>query len=229
MIRVVFFDIGNTLFFYNYKFFSDLLRQRFDIDRDPRELEAIHYSLGEMIQQKAREWSDHQSLVKDVYHMWLEEMGVDGEKIPRIIEVVDTHPFPHLFWAKMGEGVRETLDWFKDRGIKMGVISNAEGQIKRLLEHVGVDEYFDVVLDSKEVGIEKPDIRIFRKALDCVGARPEEAIHVGDLLETDVMGSKAAGMTPVLVDRENRHAEVDVLRVRRVYEVIHLPLFEDYR
>ena len=55
MIRAVFFDIGNTLFFYNYRFLSDMLNERFEIDRDPRELEAVHYSLGELIQKKAGE------------------------------------------------------------------------------------------------------------------------------------------------------------------------------
>ncbi len=229
MIRAVFFDIGNTLFFYNYPFLSDLLKERFEIDRHPQELEAVHYSLNEVIQQKVKEHRDHQTLVREVYALWLDELGVDGERIPRIVDVVGAHPFPHMFWARIGEGVRDTLEWLRERHVKLGVISNAEGQIQRLLEHVGVHEYFGVVLDSKVVGVEKPDVRIFEKALDALGVAADEALHVGDLVEADVRGARDAGITPVLVDRENRYPDIDCLRVRNVCELTALPAFEDVR
>lgn len=227
MIRAVFFDIGNTLFFYDYEFLSRLLKERFDIDRDPRELEAVHYSLGEMIQLKVHERKDHQTLVCEVYGLWMKELDVDGERIPHIIEAVTEHPFPHLFWGRMGEGVRETLDWLSARGIRLGIISNAEGQIRRLLEHVGVHEYFGSVLDSKEVGLEKPDRRIFERALQELSVGAHEAVHVGDIIAADIVGARDAGMIPVLVDRENRYPDIDCLKVRSVREVIELPLFRE--
>lgn len=229
MIRAVFFDIGNTLFFYNYSFLSDLLLERFEIDRDPRELEAIHYSLKEAIQEMAKEGKGHKIILEEVYSMWMTELDVDKDKIPRVIEVIGSHPFPHLFWSRMGDGVRETLDWFKDRHYKMGVISNAMGQIRRLLEHAGIDHYFDVVLDSYEVGVEKPDQRIFHQALEAVGVAPHEAVHIGDLLENDMKGAKSVGMVPILVDRENRYPDLDCVRVMHVREIIRLPLFQETR
>lgn len=228
MIRAVFFDIGNTLFFYNYEFLSNLLKERFDIDCDPRELEAVHYSLGEAIERMVKEIPDHDEMVKKVYAMWFSELDIDAERIPRIIEVIDSHPFPHLFWARMGDRVQETLDWLKARGIKMGVISNAEGQVRRLIEHVGLNDYFDVILDSKVVGAEKPDVRIFQKALKAVDVRPHEAVHIGDLVGTDIQGARQTGMIPVLVDREDRYPDIDCLRVRLVHEVITLPIFREY-
>jgi putative hydrolase of the HAD superfamily len=227
MIRAVFFDVGNTLFFYNYGFLSDLLMERFEIDRDPRELEAIHYSLRETIQEMAREGKNYKQMLEAVYSLWLKELDVDHEKIPRVIEVVGSHPFPHLFWSRMGDGVKETLEWFKERRYKMGVISNAMGQIRRLLEHAGIDHYFDVVLDSYEVGVEKPDVKIFDKALKAVGVAPHEAVHVGDLLECDMKGANKVGIVPILVDRENRYPEIDCLRVSHVHEVIGLPIFQE--
>jgi putative hydrolase of the HAD superfamily len=227
MIRAVFFDVGNTLFFYNYKFLSELLLERFDIDRDPRELEAIHYSLKETIQEMAREGKNYKDMVEAVYSLWLKELDVDEEKIPRVIEIVKSHPFPHLFWSQMGDGVKETLEWFKERRFKMGVISNASGQIKRLLEHTGIDHYFDVVLDSHEVGVEKPDERIFQKALEALGVEPHEAVHVGDLLESDMRGASKVGIVPILVDRENRYPEIDCMRVSHVHEVTGLPIFQE--
>jgi len=229
MIRAVFFDVGNTMFFYNYEFLSSLLQERFDIDRDPRELEAIHYSLKEIIQEKAKEKKGHRTMVEEVYALWLSELDIEDDRIPRIIEVIESHPFPHFFWSRMGEGVKETLEWFRDRRFKLGVISNAEGQIRRLLEYTGVDEYFDVVLDSMEVGVEKPDTRIFKKALAELGVKSDEAVHIGDLLEIDMKGARDAGLIPILVDRENRYPDLDCLRVSRVNEVTALPIFQETR
>ena len=228
MIRAVFFDIGNTLFFYNYEFFSKMLMERFSIDIDARELEAIHYSLGEAIQKKAADKKDHHEFVSDVYGLWLEELDIDKDLIPNIIDAVRTHPFPHLFWSKMGEDVRETLTWFQEHGVKMGVISNATGQIKRLIEHAGLEDYFNVVLDSHIVGFEKPDTRIFEKALAEVGVKPEEAVHVGDLVGADIDGARAAGITPVLVDRENKYQDVDCIRVKSVGEIVGLSIFKNH-
>lgn len=229
MIRAVFFDIGNTLFFYNYEFFSKMLMERFSIDIDARELEAIHYSLGEAIQKHAADKKDHHAFVKDVYGLWLEELAVDKEIIPDIIDAVRMHPFPHLFWSRMGDDVRETLTWLQEHGVKMGVISNATGQIQRLVEHAGLDDFFHVVLDSHVVGFEKPDARIFEKALKELGVKPDEAVHVGDLVGADIDGARAAGITPVLVDRENRYQDVGCLRVKTVGELVTLPLFKNHR
>jgi HAD superfamily hydrolase (TIGR01549 family) len=229
MIRAVFFDVGNTLFFYNYAFLSNLLIERFEIDLDPRELEAVHYSIGDRVQQIVGEGKDHQAIHDEIYGMWFKELDIDEELIPDIVDAIRKHPFPHMFWARMGEGVCEMLEWFRERSFKLGVISNAEGQIERLLKHVGVYEYFDVVLDSKLVRMEKPDVRIFLKALEGVGVEPHEAVHVGDLLETDIKGAREVGMVPVLIDREGRHAGSDVLSVRHVREVTELPIFDDRR
>lgn len=229
MIRAVFFDIGNTLFFYNYAFLSEMLVERFEIDLDPRELEAVHYSLSEHIQQIAAEGKDHRAIYGEIYQAWFRELEIDDEIIPDIVDAIRKHPFPHMFWAKMGDGVCEMLEWFRERNFKLGIISNAEGQIERLLKHVGLYEYFDVVLDSKLVSIEKPDVRIFRKALEDVGVEPHEAVHVGDLLETDIKGAKDVGMVPVLIDREGRHTDSGILSVRQVHEVTALPIFDDHR
>jgi putative hydrolase of the HAD superfamily len=60
--------------------------------------------------------------------------------------------------------------------------------------------YFDRVYDSAVVGVEKPDVTIFQKALNDLGVRPEETLHVGDLESVDVLGARRAGIHPILVD-----------------------------
>jgi len=61
----------------------------------------------------------------------------------------------------------------------------------------------DVVVSSAEVGLRKPDPRIFELALARVGVAADEAVHVGDHLYADILGAEAVGMYPVLIDRHN--------------------------
>ena len=61
-------------------------------------------------------------------------------------------------------------------------------------------KYFDVVVDSALVGVEKPDPAIFRPALEALDVTAAEAVYVGDLYEVDVVGAQAAGLEAVLLD-----------------------------
>ena len=71
----------------------------------------------------------------------------------------------------------------------MGVISNADGRIAAILEKAGIAHFFDVIIDSYVVGVEKPDPAIFRIALDGMGVKPEHAIFVGDIYAIDMLGA----------------------------------------
>jgi len=81
-----------------------------------------------------------------------------------------------------------------------GVISNSNGTIDSLLQALGLRPYLDFVLDSGVVGVEKPDPRIFRMALERAGVAPHEAVFVGDLYSIDVLGARAAGLSAILLD-----------------------------
>jgi putative hydrolase of the HAD superfamily len=72
------------------------------------------------------------------------------------------------------------------------------------------------------VGKEKPDPGIFHVALERVGAEAAEAMHVGDLVPTDVWGARAAGITPVLIDRDDLHPDDDYARITRLDAIIDL-------
>ncbi|MAM83448.1 MAG: hypothetical protein CL489_15810 [Acidobacteria bacterium] len=107
------------------------------------------------------------------------------------------------FWSAVIPGVPEALAAFRDRGLQLAVVSNSDGTIEELLRKVGLRQYFDAVIDSHVIGYEKPDPRIFRHALDVVGARANTTLHVGDLYEADVVGARAAGVHALLLDPFN--------------------------
>ena len=78
---------------------------------------------------------------------------------------------------------------------------------------------FEFVIDSGEVGVEKPDPRIFQIALDRMGVTAADALYVGDLYEVDVVGARAAGLDVVLLDPYGVHADRDVRRSRSLEEL----------
>jgi HAD superfamily hydrolase (TIGR01549 family) len=80
------------------------------------------------------------------------------------------------------------------------VVSNADGTVGRKLANAGFGDAFDVVLDSHDVGFEKPDPRIFEVALQHAGCASSEALHVGDLPPADYVGAQAAGCHACIVD-----------------------------
>ena len=87
----------------------------------------------------------------------------------------------------------------KAAGFLLGVVSNSEGRVEEALAAAGLRQFFDVVVDSARVGIEKPDPRIFQAALEALSVSAEEALYVGDLYEVDILGAQSAGIDAVLL------------------------------
>jgi putative hydrolase of the HAD superfamily len=96
--------------------------------------------------------------------------------------------------------------------------------VEEALKAAGILPEFDVVIDSRLVGFEKPDPRIFQAALDRLGAAPADALYVGDIYEVDVVGARGAGLDVILLDPVGNHAGRDVRTVRNIAEVADLLL-----
>jgi len=103
-------------------------------------------------------------------------------------------------WAPCDDAV-PALEALRAGGVRLAVVSNWDGRLRRILEEHGLRPYFDAVVISAEVGWRKPHPEIFRRALAEAGAAPGEALHVGDSVGDDVDGARAAGIRPVLLDR----------------------------
>ncbi|HVR09386.1 MAG TPA: HAD-IA family hydrolase [Thermoanaerobaculia bacterium] len=97
--------------------------------------------------------------------------------------------------------VPEVLDALRDRGLRLGVISNWDTRLPELLRQLDLARRFDVLVYSSAVGVEKPDSRIYRRALRELGVEPRAALHVGDSRLEDLEGAIAAGMRALLLVR----------------------------
>jgi len=122
-------------------------------------------------------------------------------------------------WEHVPEGVTSALERLRGLGLTLVVVSNTNGTLKALLERIGLAPHVDLVVDSFEEGVEKPDPRLFRIALDKAGARAESTVHVGDLYYVDVVGARAAGLRAVLLDAAGLSPDCDCPRVRSLGEL----------
>ncbi len=80
---------------------------------------------------------------------------------------------------------------------RLGVLANQEAWIRETLERDGLDGFFDFWTISAEVGVDKPDPRIFAHALTEAGAPPSRCAMIGDRLDNDIAAAKAQGMRAV--------------------------------
>jgi putative hydrolase of the HAD superfamily len=96
----------------------------------------------------------------------------------------------------------------------LAVISNFDGRLRIILEHLGVSKFFSHVFLSSELGADKPDPEIFRRALQLNGTQPYETLHVGDDPERDWEGASRAGL-PVFRLKRPWSSLVDLLSLAR--------------
>ena len=100
----------------------------------------------------------------------------------------------------------ETLTTLRNRGYKLGVITNGNNKEQhQKLRQVGLEDFFDVLLVSDEVGMKKPDPAIYRLAAEKLGLPCEACCFVGDLWQTDLLGAHRAGMTPIWMASDGWH------------------------
>ena len=110
-------------------------------------------------------------------------------------------------WIRPMEGARAALDGVGALGLRRAVVSNSDGRAEWHLEHCGMREGLEFVVDSQIEGVEKPDPRIFRIALERLGVPASRALYVGDIRSVDEGGARAAGMQFVLIDPYGDYAE----------------------
>lgn len=125
-------------------------------------------------------------------------------------------------WERVTPGAGEALRALRGLGLRLVVVSNANGTLHALFERLGLARHFDVLLDSWKEGVEKPDPRLFHIALERAGAAAPSTTHVGDLYHVDVQGARAAGLHAVLYDAGDLYPDADCPRVRSLSDLVRL-------
>ena len=85
------------------------------------------------------------------------------------------------------------------RSYRLGIIANQNAGLCERLEKFGILKYFEAVFGSDDIGISKPDVRIYTNALEKTACPPELSVMIGDRLDNDIAPAKAAGMYTVRI------------------------------
>jgi HAD superfamily hydrolase (TIGR01509 family) len=220
-LRAVLFDAGNTLLFLDYARLAPVVGQATGVPLTATGLEAQARPAAE-----ALEWGDASDRERaSRYLLTLFRLaGVPEERLDVAAEaLLALHRERHL-WASVRPGTRAALERLRAAGLRLAVVSNSDGRAEEGLKAAGLLEYFEFVVDSQHVGVEKPDPRIFEGALNRLGVAPADALYVGDIYEVDVVGARRAGMDVVLLDPLEYHREKDVRTVRSLVALADLVL-----
>jgi putative hydrolase of the HAD superfamily len=222
-VSVVFLDVGGTLA-YPHPSFHGLVAQvcqGHGLAVQPEDAERAEPAVWARIAERedvGRGFSvsadRSQAFWLFVYRAFLTELGypeaAETDLPQRLLET-----FIRLESYRLYDDALPTLDVLRGAGLRLGVISNWEEWLERLMVSLGIRDYFDFAVISGLAGYEKPDQEIFLAALSAADVSPDEAIHVGDSLRDDVAGAQAAGIRAILLDRKmttmpRTNAEADV-------------------
>jgi putative hydrolase of the HAD superfamily len=204
-IRVVFFDAGNTLLRMDYEVIAaELARHGVRVTPDAverAEWQARVHLDDQVFARAAGASTETQASAIRYMSFVLEALGVvDAKTVERVAEWRRTYNPPVGVWTTHDPQALEALALVRRSGARAAAISNSNGSVESVLAAVGLASHLDFVIDSGEVGVEKPDPRIFELALARAGVAPSEAAYIGDFYSIDVRGASAAGLRAVLLD-----------------------------
>jgi len=151
----------------------------------------------------------------------LRHLGVrtPEERRSAVERVAREHARANL-WSRPAAGAAETLAALRRRGYRLAVVSNADGRVRALLETARVAPFFEWIIDSTEIGVEKPDPRIFLAAAGRLALKPENCAYVGDIYEIDIVGARQAGLRPILIGTAPAPGPVE--RIARLGDLLGL-------
>jgi HAD superfamily hydrolase (TIGR01509 family) len=205
-LRAVLFDAGNTLVFLDYARLAEGVGPAVGLSLTAEGL-ARHGPAAARAMELAS-GNDRERAAAYIEALFLLS-GVPPESLGQVRDCLSRmHTERHL-WSLVAPRSAESLARLRQAGLKLAVVSNSDGRVEQALEAAGLRQYFDVVIDSALVGVEKPDPRIFHAALEALGVAPDEALYVGDLYEVDVLGARAAGLDAVLLGKPEQMAQLN--------------------
>ena len=155
-----------------------------------------------------------------VHEMALRKVGFEGAAGPFVQAVRDVALSPE--WHVPYPEAEPTVRQLRSEGISTHIISGHVDYLPLIVRNLGWSDLFDTVTFTQEVGYQKPDVRVFRFALDRAGVHPDEAVYVGDSWELDYLAGMSAGMQSVWLNRARSPAPTPCLQIRDLAEILPL-------
>ncbi len=219
-VSALLFDYGGTLAFLDFEMLAG------EFSRPSRKLNALQLEHAEYEGRAAldryflRETKpDLAAAYEELFRGWMTGAAIPREEWHEIGDRFRALHREACMWRVIRPGTFEALERLKAAGIKLGIVSNADGRVEADARRFGLAPFFDVIIDSQVVGVEKPNPRIFRIALERLGVMADEALYAGDLYAIDMLGAQAAGIAGKLIDQHGLYNWVEHEKIRHVGEL----------
>ena len=208
LLKAIFFDAVGTLF-YLTKTVGDhyaLVGEEIGLELNAKQVDrAFHIAWKQMPQRPAIDGPRE----NDDKGWWRELVGLVLDKVAPSSTELDRDNFFDIAYEHFAEaGVWEVypevisvLEKLRPR-FQLAVISNFDGRLRFVLEHLGISKFFRHVFISSEIGADKPDPEIFRRVLTFISVKPDQVLHVGDDSERDWRAATEAGLSVFQLDRQ---------------------------
>jgi putative hydrolase of the HAD superfamily len=201
VIRAILFDAAGTLF-YLTKTVGDhyaYVGREVGLDLDAQKLEsAFHAAWKQLPRRPAIDGprkDDDKGWWRELVRRVFDQVAPSVSELDRdnFFEVAYEHFAEPGVWELYPE-VPEVLEQLRPR-FQLAIISNFDGRLRFILQHLGISNYFSYIFISSELGADKPDPEIFRRALKLIHLKTDEVLHVGDDPERDWNAASAAGLS----------------------------------
>jgi HAD superfamily hydrolase (TIGR01549 family) len=233
-IRTVFFDAGYTLL-HPFPSIPEVCQYicrevglHIHLDQVKMRMRAVEDFYFRQFRTDRNTWANEEAIAKfwiDYYTTLLSPFvgEHDETNTSRLAHAVFEEFSKHTSW-KLYPDVLPTLETLHAHGYSLGIISDWGMGLAPIIRQHQLTRYFNCLLISAVARHAKPSPALYELALQRVNAISDFTIHIGDSYIHDVLGARAMGITPILLDRHKKHSrkDVDCLLVHSLYDLVDL-------
>ena len=206
-MKAIFFDAVGTLFYltesvgHHYALVGQQLGLTLSRDALDRAFISAWKSMPPRLAQAGPREDDDKGWWRDIVYRVLEQAVPSLSELDRdnFFEIAYEHFAEAGVWQSYPESI-EVLETLSSR-YQIAVVSSFDGRLRMILEQLGLSKYFSHIFISSELGVDKPNPEIFRRALKIVGLEAAAVLHVGDDPERDWQAARTAGLQIFQLDR----------------------------
>ncbi len=221
-IKAIMFDVGGTLLEgampWHEVYRQALVLARHELDAVPM-VRAYEDALARLVVARKTPATAIMEPRRLLHELYAECLGISYALFQSAVDEV-LYDFPAARQLVCVDRVAEVLAELKSRGYRLGVISNWSPDLASTLEKFGLKQYFSGIYASQIMGYSKPDPAAFLVPVDRMGLTPGVTAYVGDLYPIDIIGSREAGLTPLMVDPLKLGLHSDVPTIEHVSQLL---------
>ena len=223
-LRAVLLDAGGTLIHPDHEFLLQLLADE-GVDADLEAYEAARRKADAVVADilRSEDPGTDETRARAWFGSLLVGLGLPESRLMDVARKIRQRHLEANLWVRPVPGTRAMLERLRDSGLRLAVISNADGSVDAYLENAGLADLFDFILDSAREGVEKPDPGIFETALERLDLAPDETVYVGDTWNVDVEGARGVGIRPIYLAESDAAVPEDAAPVTRIRSILELP------